>query len=131
MEFRPGFRLSMFDKIILFIGGGVAIYLATVEVTASFIVAFVVGHFFLFCNVFRISRPPELIWATIFVSASVMTITVGYPGWVVTTAISLVLAIAFIIREIRSPSYHGILWHRINPQLEKWWKTMMGSDLHI
>ena len=121
MKFQPGFRLSVFDMFILITGGLVAIYLATVEVIVGFIVAFVVGHFFLFCNVFRISRPPELIWAAFFLSPSIMTITVGYPGWMFTVAISLVLSIAFIIREIKLPSYHGIFWHRINPQLEEWW----------
>jgi hypothetical protein len=127
MEFQPGVRLSMSDKIILFIGGVVAISLAMVELTASFIVMFVVGHFFLFCNVFRISRPPELIWSAIFVSSSIMTITVGYPGWVLTIAISLLFSIAFIIREIRLPSYHGILWQRINPPLEEWWNKNIES----
>ena len=122
MNFKPGFRLSIFDAIILFIGGTGAIYLAGVEVTASFIIIFVIGHFFLFCNVFRISRPPELIWAVTFVSLSIITVTIGYPGWIPIVLISLVLSIAFIIREIKLPSYHGILWHKINPQLEQWWK---------
>ena len=121
MEFRPGFRISVFDILILVVGGVVAIYLATVEATASFFVVFVVGHFFLFCNVFRISRPLELIWAAFFLSLSIMTITVGYPGWMLTVVTSLILSIGFIIWETKLPSYHGIFWHRINPQLEEWW----------
>lgn len=33
----------------------------------GFIVAFVVGHFFVFCNIFRVARPLELAWSGVFV----------------------------------------------------------------
>ncbi len=126
MKFEPGFRLSIADTIILIAGGVAAIYLATVEVLASFIVAFVIGHFFLFCNVFRISRPPELIWAATFVGLSIMTITVGFPGWILTAVISLMISIGSIIRETKSPSYHGIFWKKFNPGLEERWHKGLG-----
>ncbi len=121
IKFKPGFRLSITDAIVLIAGGVAAIFLARVEVFTSFIIMFVLGHFFLFCNVFRISRPPELIWATVFTGLSIMTITVGFPGWTVTTVISLLTSVCCIIREIKLPSYHGILWQKFNPGLEEWW----------
>ncbi len=122
MKFKPGLRLSFFDMVILAIAVISVIYLAKVLFFASFMVMFVIGHFFLFCNVFRVSRILEIIWAIVFVSASIMTLIVGYPGWILTVLISLVLSIGFIIYEIKSPSYHGIFWQRINPQLETWWR---------
>jgi hypothetical protein len=122
MEFKPGFRLSLTDIIILIIGGAVSAYFAVVEVTVSLIVVFVLGHFFLFCNVFRISRPPELIWAAFFICLSILTSTIGYPSWIGTFSLSIILTIVLIFRETRLPSYHGILWHRVNPELEQWWE---------
>jgi hypothetical protein len=123
MAFKPGFRLSIWDGLILGIGGISAIYLAGVEVAASCVIIFVVGHFFLFCNVFRMSRLPELIWAAAFVSLSILTITTGYPGWIPALVMSLVLSIALIIRETRLPSYHGIFWQRFNPKLDERWEN--------
>ena len=122
MEFKPGFRLSLTDIIILIIGGIVAAYFAVIEAIISLIITFVVGHFFLFCNVFRISRPPELLWAAIFSCLSVMTLTTGFPGWAVTFSSSIVLTVIIIIRGAILPSYHGILWRKINPELKQRWE---------
>ena len=122
MEFKPGFRISAVDTGILIVGGASTVYLASVEPLASFMVTVVVGHFFLFCNVFRISRPPELIWAFAFTTMAVSNFYIGIPSWVVTTFVSIVISISVIFREIRLPSYHGIYWRRWNPQLEAWWQ---------
>jgi hypothetical protein len=85
-------------------------------------VGFVLGHFFLFCNVFRIPRRSELIWAASFVFLCVSTITTGIPGWTWTIIISLVVTVMLIWMEMKKPSYHGILWKQINPGLQEWWE---------
>ncbi len=66
MDFRPGFRLSLLNIAILLVGGIGALGAFTTEAAIWFAIAFVVGHFFLFCNVIRMARPSELIWATVF-----------------------------------------------------------------
>jgi hypothetical protein len=45
----------------------------------AFAVAFVMGHFFLFCNVFRIRRKYELIWAVLF-AVDMLALT-GFARW--------------------------------------------------
>ena len=119
--FRPGFRLSQLDIAILLVGIVGAVLAGLVAPYAGFVIAFVVGHFFLFCNVFRVSRLPELTWAIIFIGLSTATILVGQPGWLVTALCSLIVTIGIIFREIRKPSYHGVFWRTWNPGLEAWW----------
>ena len=128
MEFKPGFRLSLTDIIILMIGVAASVYFAISQVVISVIVLFVLGHFFLFCNVFRISRPSELFWAAVFIFLSMLTLTVGYPGWIATFSSSLILTLIIILREIKLPDYHGILWHKINPGLKEWWEEKQLID---
>lgn len=54
-EFKLGFRISIFDICILVAGSVFAAFLFhKSQILFGLIVALVVGHFFLFCNVFRI-----------------------------------------------------------------------------
>ncbi len=119
--FRPGFRLSQLDIAILLVGIVGVVLAGSVALYAGFVIAFVVGHFFLFCNVFRISRLPELTWAIIFIGLSTATILVGQPGWLVTALCLLIATIGIILLEIRKPFYHGVFWRTWNPDLEAWW----------
>jgi O-antigen ligase len=83
---------------------------------------FVVAHFFLFCNVLRMSRALELMWAGLFIVLAGFTILTGSPTWVVTLAVSFVATVILAIVEMRKPSYHGVFWKRINPGLPNWWQ---------
>jgi len=52
------FRLSTIDVIVLVAGAITASALATLNYWSwGFVIAFVLGHFFLFCNVVRMARP--------------------------------------------------------------------------
>ena len=126
--FRPGFRLSQLDIAILLVGIVGVVLAGSVALYAGFVIAFVVGHFFLFCNVFRVSRLPELTWAIIFIGLSTATILVGQPGWLVTALCSLIVTIGIIFREIRKPSYHGVFWRAWNPDLEAWWLSSVHKS---
>lgn len=55
--FQPGFRLSVTDIFIVVGGGAAAAAVWTFDQRLSISIAFVVLHFFLFCNVLRMSRP--------------------------------------------------------------------------
>ena len=121
--FAPGVRLSSADVIVLLFGAVAATALALLTWWWGFVVAFVVGHFFLFCNVFRIGRTSELLWALVFVLLVAGTIAADSPGWAITVAVSLSLTAVLVLIEMRKPSYHGIGWQRINPELPAWWQA--------
>jgi hypothetical protein len=120
-EFKPGFRLPVLDRVTLALGTIAAIVLGTLCWQASLVVVVVVSSFFLFCNVFRIARRLELIWASVFVAASTATILWGVPGWIVTVSVAAGTAALVVALEMRKPSYHGVGWRRINPGLREWW----------
>lgn len=125
--FSPGFRLSSLDVCVLVAGTTAAVALATVTWWWGFVVAFVLVHFFLFCNVVRMARPLELTWAAVFVVLASTTIALDTPGWLATAIASLVATVAVIVVEVRKPSYHGVGWRRINPELPAWWETRIGA----
>lgn len=128
-DFTPGFRLSAQDVVVLALGlAGTWALSLHVAWWAGLIVGFVVGHFFLFCNVFRISRAAELLWAAVFVMLSGATLITEHPGWPVTIPVSLLLTVALVVLEMRKPSYHGIAWQRINPLLHTWWEATMTAQ---
>src|SRR2546422_10466785 len=91
--FAPGFRLSVLDALILGIGIVGAIALARVVWWWGFVVAFVLGHFFLFCNIVRMARPLELTWGAVFVALAGATVALDTPGWLVTACVSLLAAV--------------------------------------
>lgn len=120
-HFSPGFRLSTFDVLVLIAGTICAVIFGLQTWWVGLVVGFVVAHFFLFCNVFRMSRPLELIWASIFTVLAGLTISTDNPGWGVTIAVSLCATFVLVVIEMRRPSYHGVGWKRINPRLPEWW----------
>ena len=125
----PGFRLSMLDSVVLVVGASATAGLAFVVTWAAFVVAFVVVHFFLFCNVFRISRSLELAWGALFILLSATTLLTDQPGWLMTAVFSLVATAFVVILEMRKPSYHGVGWQCLNPGLPDWWESNLGKSV--
>jgi len=125
-EFKPGFRFSVFDALLLVAGAWGARFFWSQTWWLGFVIAFVVGHFFLFCNVFRISRGLELIWAFVFIVLTRLTLANGLLTWPVTVALSLSVTLIVVGIELRKPSYHGIAWHRVNPTLPQWWAAFIA-----
>lgn len=121
MEFNPGFRLSKIDLLVLLLGVSISAGLYTSIPLAAFIVLFVIGHFFLFCNIIRMPRFLELIWTIIFLLLSGSTLLFEAFSWLQVALTSLMLTIVLVIYQIRQPAYHGILWQRINPDLRQWY----------
>ena len=120
--FNPGFRFSKFDAVALFLLLFVCAVTVAVIPWLGIAMVFVVAHFFLFCNILRMSRPLELTWAGLFVVLAGFTILSGSPSWVVTLAVSFVATVVLAAVEMRKPSYHGVFWWRINPELPQWWE---------
>ena len=123
-EFAPGFRLSVRDVVVIVIGAVAAVWLASMEPWWGFIVAFVVAHFFLFCNVVRMARSLELAWAATFLALASSTLLTQSPAWPVTAAVSLAVTVVVVVLQMRKPSYHGLGWQRINPGLREWWSSV-------
>jgi hypothetical protein len=120
--FAPGFRLSVLDMAVLTVGVTAAFALASAVFWWGIMFGFVLGHFFLFCNVVRMTRPLELAWAAVFVFLAAATIALGTPGWRATVSLSLFATVTVVVLQIRKPSYHGAGWRWINPDLPNWWE---------
>ena len=84
---------------------------------------FVAGNFFLFCNVFRVARSLELAWTLLFVCLAALAIRTELLSWPVFFLLSSLAAVLVVVIEIRKPSYHGIGWKKINPDLLHWWDS--------
>jgi hypothetical protein len=93
----------------------------------GFIIAFVVAHFFLFCNVVRMARPLELTCAAAFLALASATLLTEAPGWPITTGLSLAVTLVVVVLQMRNPSYHGLGWQRINPELRAWWEASRAA----
>ena len=126
--FKPGFRLSVIDAVVLILGVGSAGLSFPVSRMVSFILLFVIGHFFQFCNVLRMSRKPELIWTATFLGLSITTLRLGQPGWPSTALLSFLVTVILALLETRKVFYHGIFWQRLNPQLPAWFEKNTGRS---
>ncbi len=125
--FAPGFRLLKHDRWVLGMGGVAT--LAIFETSSLLSLGFFMAtfHFFLFCNVFRIKRVPELIWSSVFLG-SVYYYSRGYLELLMMFAICEGVAVVLIIASVLREDYHGIMWKTFNPQLEKWWIAKHSED---
>jgi hypothetical protein len=77
-----------------------------------------VVHFFLFCNVFRIHRTKELVWAAICVVNVSTWAALDAFCWFGILAVQLPVTVAVIVLEMRGPWYHGVMARRINARLD-------------
>ena len=127
-EFQPGFRLSELDVGFLILGVCGAVWLARLDERFGMAVLFVLAHFFLFCNILRMSRPLELVWAALFVVLAANTFHFDRPPWNYTMAAMLVVTLTMAFVQMLQPSYHGVFWRKINPNLEQWWAARAGRQ---
>jgi hypothetical protein len=124
-QFCPGFQISVFDACFLVTGLLLSRGLRDAAPGVALIPGYVVGTFFLFCNVFRIARRSELLWTAFFVAAAGAA-TMDLVGWRAVFGGSAVLSVALFLVEFRKPSYHGIWWRHINPGLPEWWRKQQS-----
>jgi hypothetical protein len=120
-NFRPGFRISEIDVGVLMLGTLVSVLLARFDESFAVAILFTIAHFFLFCNVLRMSRPLELAWAALFVLLAASTILIGFPTWSHTFSVMLAVTAILAFIQVLQPSYHGAFWRRLNPNLPHWW----------
>ena len=112
-----GFRFSVIDAVALLIFGTAAFSLYRLDSQLWWLVAIVAGHFFLFCNIFRVVRRRELIWAFLFVLNVGLWLLLGRLDWFNVLACQWPVSVGVISWELKAARYHGILADRLNPTL--------------
>jgi len=107
---RAGFRFSCWDSIAIAV-----CLLATWGLWSwigilAMVFPVVLFHFFLFCNVFRIPRNAELVWAAAFIAkfAFWQFKYIGDLSWLLVLWRQLPITIAVLLYGILRKDYHGI-----------------------
>jgi len=103
-----GFRFSAIDAAVLCIAALGTWLLYPITPTYAWLIPFTVGHFFLFCNVVRMRRPQELIWAALFlVNFAALAFLVPPFAWPRMLALQLPVTLALTWLTVRSDQYRG------------------------
>ena len=109
---RPsGFRFSAADALIIAAGAPVTWLAWRVDRELAVLPPVVLIHFFLFCNVFRIRRSYELIWAAAFVVNLTAWAASGEIPWPAVLLVQSPVTVAVIAAEVRGERYHGVGCH--------------------
>jgi hypothetical protein len=109
----PGFRFSVIDGAVIVAAVAASAVFWNALGNLALLFPIVVAHFFLFCNVFRVRRSLELIWAAVFVVNFSAWSVIGNFSWWPVLLVQTPVTAACIVLEIRSPGYHGIGCARI------------------
>lgn len=117
-----GFRLSVTDAIVLVAAAAGTVALRRMESPIWWLLAVVIGHFFLFCNVVRLHRSLEFAWAVSFILITGFWMWRGNLALIPVLACQLPLTAGVVIAEMRSSRYHGIFAARLNPHLGEYLK---------
>jgi hypothetical protein len=123
-----GFRFSLADAAILCGGAVTTLILLRMDHPMWWIVPMVVGHFFLFCNVFRMRRSLELLWAGAFVLDVCFWLTKMELAPLPPVLTQLPVTLAVILRELISPWYHGIFARHINVRLADYVASRLNTQ---
>jgi len=120
MGFQPGFRFSAFDLFVIVVAASSAYGFWDRWTLISQAILFVVTQFFVFCNVVRLSRAMELLWAVVLLGLGAIYSLLGTPSPLMIAVLGVSLSVKLISLEVRRPSYHGVCWRRLNPNLHQW-----------
>ena len=118
-----GFRISWLDGGVLALGSLLTFWLHRIAHPLWWLVGMVLGHFFLFCNVFLVWQRWELIWAAIFVINVAAHLVIGGLGGASVLLWQLPVTMLIIGLQIRSPYYHGIFAQHWNTRLSEYLKN--------
>ena len=103
-----GFRFSRVDAVVLLTAAGLTWALWRYVGQFALLVPVTLFHFFLFCNVFRVRRSAELLWAGAFVVNFAMWALSGSFSWWAVLGAQLPVTLAIVVVEVRHPRYHGV-----------------------
>jgi hypothetical protein len=105
------------DAVALIAVGTIVAILHRLGSSLSWVVAIVAGHFFLFCNIFRVVRRRELIWAAVLVVNVGFWLLLDRLDWFNVLACQLPVSAGVIAWELKAARYHGIFADRLNARL--------------
>lgn len=120
--FKPGFRLSLIDCIVILLAIVGIIHFYEVDKVFSYIIGIIVSHYFLFCNITRMSRVPELIWASSFIILCTLSLQLNIIPIFISFIFAMLITVVLVVLETRKPYYHGVFWQKLNPSLPSWFK---------
>lgn len=109
----PGFRFSATDAVAIVVAIVAAVVLRSSLGTMALLFPIVLGHFFLFCNVFRVRRSYEVAWALVFVANVCAWWLSGRFNWWSVLLVQTPMTLLCLGLEIRSERYHGVGYGRI------------------
>ncbi len=114
---KPGFRFSWGDAIAILVCA-VATWLAW-HWLGLFALVFPVtlGHFFIFCNVFRIRPIYELVWTGAYLVNMAYWLLFREFSWLGVLSVQTPLTLTLIVLELRSPRYHGAFYQKVQAKL--------------
>lgn len=125
-----GFRLSLVDMVVIGITTIAIVEMIRRDLPFAWMLACVVGHFFLFCNVFRVRRSYELMWAVVFLANATYWMVLRLSlDWLPPLLTQLPVTLIVIVAEVCSPQYHGIFAEKWNPRLGAYLAKRMSADL--
>ena len=112
-----GFRFFRTDIGVLAGLAGLTVWFLRAVPELAWLPPLVGGHFFLFCNVVRLCRRLELLWAAVFL--------LNVAAWAARGDLRLLpillgqfpVTVVLVAWEIRQPRYHGVWADRLNPRL--------------
>lgn len=106
---RHGLRFSRTDAAVLAAGAVLTWVLWRHLGQFALLVPVTLGHFLLFCNVFRVRRGVELLWAGVFVANFAAWALLGEFTWWGILGVQTPVTVAILVIEVRHPGYHGVL----------------------
>ncbi len=110
---RRGFRFSPTDLIAIVVCAVVTLATLSILEEIAWLLPITLGHFFLFCNVFRVRREFELFWAGVFVLNVACWALAGQFDWLRILAVQTPLTAILIITTCIRPDYHGIFCAKV------------------
>ena len=117
-----GFRFSLTDAaaIVVFMSAAGVFWRQGSPLWWLLVIA--AAHFFLFCNVFRIVRRRELIWAGLFILNVGVWVWFDHLTWPCVLLCQLPITVGLIFADMCAPGYHGVFAKRLNPRLNDYLK---------
>ncbi len=108
-----GFRMMRWDPVAALLCAALTWWSWRWLGAWALIAPYALGHFFLFCNVFRVRRRDELVWAAVFVLSAALWVQVTTSVWPVLLT-PLPLTAVILIATARSPQYRGAWCQRLS-----------------
>jgi hypothetical protein len=113
-----GLWFTWLDGLAIVLGAGATWIAWRFVGSAALLLPLTLGHFFLFCNVFRIRRSYEVGWALAFLVNTGVWLHRGDASWPRILAVQTPVTLGLILFEMRSPRYRGVFRDRLNASRE-------------